>query len=545
MTSISDETNKEKIERKSKKNIALGTIFGYLAIAVSLVYGFFITPMIIKSVGDQNYGLYSLSTSIINLFLMDFGLGQTISTKLAKLRAANDKQGVERFLAGIFKMYLMVDAIFVAVIIGLFFATPYAFKSSYEGEQLITLQYLFLIVGGYSLISLPSSVFNGVIGTYEKFGMIKVFDIIQKLAYLGLSLLSIFLGWGIIGIVCVNVASGLFAIALRFLYMRAYLKIRLDLRKSITKTERKDVLSFSGWGFIIVLCTRLLVTITPFILASVSDAFAVTIFGLVATIESYVYMFGEVFSGFFMAKIARTEAEGTEEEKKAHLQALIEKIGKLQFFIIGLILAGFVSVGFEFVQVWMREEGWNYHIFLRIYMCIIVVCAHHIIDLPQIPIKNAMYLHNHIKPLAISQIVKAAINVGLSFWLSSQPGTFGGALGACLSILTANAIGLIVDNFMYKKYLGISMGHYFAKTFGTGSITFAITCAVGLGLHFFMPLDHHMVIKLLIDGVAVTVVFFVCSIFITFNKEERANYLRIVAELLHIKKKAPKAVEKK
>ena len=541
MTAISDETNQEKIERKSKKNIALGTIFGYLAIAVSLVYGFFVTPMIIKSVGDQNYGLYSLSTSIINLFLMDFGLGQTISTKLAKLRAANDKEGVERFLAGIFKMYLVVDTVFVAVIIGLFFATPYAFRSSYEGEQLITLQYLFLIVGGYSLISLPSSVFNGVIGTYEKFGMIKVFDIIQKLSYLAFSLLSIYLGWGIIGIVCVNVASGLFAILMRFAYMRLYLKVRLDLTKGITKTEKKDVLSFSGWGFVIVLCTRLLVTITPFILASVSEAFAVTVFGLVATIESYVYMFGEVFSGFFMAKIARTEAEGTEEEKKAHLQELIEKIGKLQFFIIGLIMAGFVSVGFEFVQVWMREEGWNYQIFLTIYLCIIAVCAHHIIDLPQIPIKNAMYLHNHIKPLAISQIVKAVINVGLSFWLSYRMG----ALGACISILAANSLGLLIDNLMYKKYLGISMKHYFLKTFGAGAITFAITCGIGLGLHFFLPLDHHMVIKLLIDGVVVVIVFCVCSIYITFNKSERANYLRIFAELLHLKKKEAKPVEKK
>ena len=541
MTSISDETNKEKIERKSKKNIALGTIFGYLAIFVSLCYGFFVTPEIIKHVGDQNYGLYSLSTSIINLFLMDFGLAQTINTKLAKLRAANDKEGVERFLAGIFKMYLIVDAIFAAVIIGLFFATPYAFKSSYTPDQLTTLSYLFIVVGGYSLISLPSSVFNGVIGTYEKFGMIKVFDIIQKLAYLGLSLLSIFLGWGIIGIVCVNVASGLFAIALRFLYMRAYLKIRLDLRKSITKAEKKDVLSFSAWGFVIVLCTRLLVTITPFILASVSDALQVTLFGLIATIESYVYMFGEVFSGFFMAKIARTEAEGTEEEKKAHLQALIEKIGKLQFFVIGLILAGFVSVGYEFVCVWMREEGWSADIIRTIYLCIIAVCAHHVIDLPQIPVKNAMYLHNHIKPLAIAQIIKAVVNVGLSFWLSYRMGAF----GACLSILIANSVGLVADNFMYKKYLGISLSHYFLKTFLRGAITFGITIGVGLGLHFFLPLNHHMVIKLFIDGGAIVLIYIICSIFITFDKEERKNYLTIAAELLHIKKKAPKAVEKK
>lgn len=544
--SISDETNIERIEHKSKKNIAIGTILGYVAILISVAYGLFLTPIIIQHVGEENYGIYGLSTSIINLFLMDFGLGQTISTKLAKLRAANDKAGVERFLSGIFKLYLFADIFFVVVIFVLFFIAPYTFKSSYTPDQITTLKYMFLIVGGYSLISLPSSVFTGVISTYEKFSMIKTFDIIQKVSYLALSLCSIYLGWGVIGIVCVNVASGIFVIILRFIYMRTYLKIRLNLRKGMNRAERKEVISFSWWGFIIALFSRLTITITPFILGVVSNAFQVTLFTLVSTMETYIFMFGEAFSGSFMAKIARTEATGSIEEKRAHLQSLVEKVGKLQFCVVSLIIVGFVSVGYEFVQVWMLDAATAEHplvpttpgmsileTYSIIYYSIIAISILNLIDLPQIPLGNAMYLHGHIKPIAINYIVRATINVGLSFALSS----FWGAFGASLAVLIAGLIGAILNNIVYKKYLGISLAHYFLTVYGKAGLTALITVGVGLLLHFFVPLNAHMIVKLFVDGGIVVVVYIICTLLISFNAQERRHYMNIIFEILHIKKR--------
>ena len=69
MTRISDEKNLEKIEQKSKKNITIGAILGFIAVFVSIAYGIFMTPEIIRVVGITEYGLYGLSSSIINLFI--------------------------------------------------------------------------------------------------------------------------------------------------------------------------------------------------------------------------------------------------------------------------------------------------------------------------------------------------------------------------------------------------------------------------------------------------------------------------------------------
>lgn len=536
---ISDETNVERIEHKSKKNITLGAIFGYLAILVSIASGLILTPWIIDTIGKHAYGLYGLATSIIALFLLDFGLTTTTNTYLAKLRAAGDKEGVQRFLAAIFKIYLTLDVLFIVVIAGLFFVSPYLYQNTYTPDETRTLQYLILIVGGYSLVSFPSACFTGVISTYEKFSINKLIDLIQKLVYLGLTIVAIKMNWGVIGITSVNVASGLLAVIIRFAYMRLYLNVKLDLRKKITKDEMKSVFVFSAWSLVFAICSRLVFNVTPSILGIVSNANEVAMFTIVTTIEGYIYTFGAMTSSFFLAKVARSESTGSEEEKREHLQALAQKIGKLQFFVISLIFFGFVCCGQEFITFWMNDTTQTYD---SVYWCIFALCAYDIFYIPEIVFDSAMYTHGYIKPLAINAIVKASINLGLSFWLSH----IYGAIGASVAIMIARWIELFLNNYVYKKYLKISLSKFFKHIYIRGFITLIISVGIGLTLHYLLPLkpfNGDVRIKFLIIGFAFVISYLICSLFITFTKEERKYYLGVLFELLHIKKKAPKQVE--
>ena len=328
MIHIADETNAERIEHKSRKNLLLGTIIGYLAVLAGIAYGLFMTPEIIKSpiIGETQYGLYGLANSVIVFFLSDFGLHTAAASYLARLRANGDKEGVERFSAGIFKLYLTLDVMFIVIIAAIYCAAPYIF-TKYSAEDVKTLQWLFIIIGCLGLINLPGYTFTAIVSTYEKFGYIKGVDLAQKLLYLVFTILSLQLKWtidgsGIIPIVLINASSAVLSVILKAVYSRFYLNVRFDIRKKITRSERKDVISFSAWGFVLGICSRLVITITPFLLGIISNPDAVTLFTLVQTIELYIFTFGTMISGFFMAKIARTTHDGTEEEKIKHLQDL-------------------------------------------------------------------------------------------------------------------------------------------------------------------------------------------------------------------------------
>ena len=42
----------ENVERKSRKNIKIGAILGYVGFAINILYGLFLTPWILEVVGD-------------------------------------------------------------------------------------------------------------------------------------------------------------------------------------------------------------------------------------------------------------------------------------------------------------------------------------------------------------------------------------------------------------------------------------------------------------------------------------------------------------
>ena len=531
---ISDETNINRIEHKSKKNMAIGTIIGYLAILVSVAHGLILTPMIITSVGVNDYGLYGIATTLAALFLMDFGLNTTAETYLAKLRASGNKDKVQRFLATIFRIYLLLSLLFIAAITALYFLAPIIYRSSYTPEEIDILKILIIIVGGYSLVSFPTNTFSSVITTYEKFGWNKFADLVQKLIYMGLTIACIKLNWGIIGITAVNAGSGVVAIIMRFFYMRFYLGIKLDVRLKMDadKKEIKSILLFSAWGLIIAVLTRLVFNITPSILGAVSSSDQVSMFMLVNTIEGYVYMFGAMTGTFFMAKVARLESTGTPEERRNKLQALAGKIGKLQFFVIALIIFGFATVGHEFITFWLKDTLVDYPEFINISWCILAICAYELVRIPELPIYNAMLTEGHIKPLAINTIIKATVNIGLSFVLSS----YYGAVGACAAIAAARIIDVTLNNFMYKKYLGISIVKFFKDVYARGSITIIISFGIGLLCHFFLPIDN-TIGKFLVDGTIFVLLYIFCTLFITFTKDERHYYVNIAFEILHIKKR--------
>lgn len=531
---ISDETNIARIEHKSKKNMAIGTIVGYLAILVSIAHGLVLTPMIMSSVGVDNYGLYGIATTLTALFLMDFGLNTTTETYLAKLRASGNKDKVQRFLATIFRIYLLLSIAFVIIISALYFLSPIIYRSSYTPEQISTLQILIIIVGGYSLVSFPTNTFSSVITTYEKFGFNKFADLIQKLIYFGLTIACIKLNWGIIGITAVNAGSGIVAIIMRFFFMRYYLGVKLDprLKMDASKKEIKSILMFSAWGLVIAILSRLVYNITPSILGMVSSSDQVSMFMLVNTIEGYVYMFGAMTGTFFMAKVARIEASGTPEEKRDKLQSLAGRIGKLQFFVIALIIFGFATVGQEFISFWLRDTLVDYPEFANIYWCILAICAYELVRIPELPIYNAMLTEGHIRPLAIITIIKATVNVGLSFVLSS----YYGAIGACAAIAAARIIDVTLNNFAYKKYLGISISRFFKDVYLRGLITIAISFGLGLACHFFMPIEN-IIGKFMVNGIIFVITYIFCTLFITFTKNERHYYLNIIFEILHIKKR--------
>ena len=70
-----------------------GALLTYVKIGVTNIVGLILTPYIIKSLGDSEYGLYVLVGSIIAyLGLMNLGINNATVRYVAKFKALEDKE---------------------------------------------------------------------------------------------------------------------------------------------------------------------------------------------------------------------------------------------------------------------------------------------------------------------------------------------------------------------------------------------------------------------------------------------------------------------
>ena len=92
-----------------------GVVMTYLNIGLGSLIPIFYTPIMLRILGQSEYGLYSLANSVVGyLSLLTFGLGSTIVRYVAKYRAEGDKEGEEKVI-GLFILMYSFLAIFVLI----------------------------------------------------------------------------------------------------------------------------------------------------------------------------------------------------------------------------------------------------------------------------------------------------------------------------------------------------------------------------------------------------------------------------------------------
>ena len=205
------------VEKASTNQIKIGTILGYVALLISILYGLIITPWIIETIGEGAFGIYTLSNSIISMFLLDFGLSTTTNVFLSKYKANNDLEGEQKFLGVIFKLYFIISIVIFLIFLILFFVADYIYVGL-TLEERADLKICLLITGLFSVVSFPFTPFLGILKANEKFIFVKNVEIINKILLIGLTIISIECGFGLYGLVAVHAIVGLISVALRIIF---------------------------------------------------------------------------------------------------------------------------------------------------------------------------------------------------------------------------------------------------------------------------------------------------------------------------------------
>lgn len=480
-----------------------GAILSYSAVAFNTVAGLIYTPWMISCIGADDYGLYTLALSVVNFFLLDFGLGDSVSRFLSKYYALGDVGAVAGFLGIVYKTYLAITCLIAAVLAVVLFNIE-GLYSGITAEQMPVFKTLFLIVAFYSVFSFPFAPLNGILTANERFVELNACNLVQKVLTVVLIVVALLLGWGVIALVVVNAVVSVTATLAKLLIVRQITQVRADFAHWDAGLVR-EVVGFSLWVTVAQVCQRFIFAVMPSIIAITATTSEVALFGLASSLEGYVYTVASALNGMFMPKVSRSVA-GVGEG----LQSLMVRFGRVQLYVVGFIVVAFVGLGGWFVQCWMGN-GYD-----GLWLCALILIVPSLVELPQLVGVTAITAAGKVRSKALIFFAMAVCNVVLGFALSAPLGAFGG----CVSICVAYFLRTFGQNIIYKRALGVRLKSFFAKTYGSWLFPAAVTLSVCLLFNGFLPVRGW--VGLLLAGCVSLLVYVLLCWKFSMNEYERS-----------------------
>lgn len=331
--------------------IKTGACINYISIIVRLATQFFLTPFTLSSLGENEYGIFMLSNSVIAwLSLTDFGLGVTVNKYIATYHAKKENDREAHFLGQAMMLFSFLGLLtFAAGMIC--YVNLGALFPNLSGPELDTLKILYLLTLGNIILAFPLRPLSCVPGSYMKF-------IVPGLVSLGLSLFNtlltvLLLVWGYkaIALTVLGVGIGVASLAWGTYYTIRCLGVRIIFRKPDWKLYR-EMFTFSFW----ILLNQLMDLFywragTP-ILARTAGAQAVTLFTLGISFSQYFMTASTAISGVIAPKIMQMVALDSTKEQ---LTRMMIRVGRLQLALLSVILVSFISCGHDFLHLWVGK----------------------------------------------------------------------------------------------------------------------------------------------------------------------------------------------
>lgn len=427
-----------------KDQLKSGVILSYLNLLIGNIIPFIYTPIMLRMLGQAEYGLYGIAQSIMGYIgLLNFGVGGTIVRYLSKYRSQGDREQEARVVGLFIKIYSAICVLILLV--GLAFSCNIqVYSRSLSAQETETLRILVILMTINTALFLPFSVFSSVVLAYERYIFNKVVSMLSGIASPLLNLLLLFLGFGSVGLVLSSTALHFITYGLYTWYSIK----KLDVRPSFRKTSPgllKEILSFSLFVFLASMVDVLYWSTDKLIIGWAIGVTATAVYNIGASFNTYITGLSTAISGLLIPRLTNMAVNNVPQEQ---FTALFIKIGRLQFILLSFIVSAFVAFGRQFIALW---AGTGYEDAYYVALLTMIPVA---VPLIQNTGLNILYALNKHQFRSIVYLCIAVLNVVLTFRWVEGFGIIGAAAATCVSYVLGN---IIIINWYYYKRIGLDI----------------------------------------------------------------------------------------
>lgn len=484
----------------------MGVILSYLSQSVLILSGIVYTPVMLRLLGQSEYGLYQLVYSVVSyLSLLSFGFASSYMRFYARAKAGEDESEIARLNGMFMVIFLVIAAVCMACGAVMVHNIRFIFADGLTEGEYKTARILMALMVFDLAVTFPGSVFDSFTSAHERFFFQKILVVLQNLLNPFLTLPLLLLGYGAVGMVCVTTFLTVAKLAVNTWYCIKKLKVRFCFRK-LSIAPLKEMWSFTFFIFLNQVIDQVNWGIDKFLLGRLAGITAVAVYGLGGQINSMYLYFSTSISNVFVPQVNKLVATTGDN---GELTRLFTKVGRIQFMVMSLICTGFIFLGKPFMRFW-GGAGYEESYYVALWLILPVTVP--LIQNLGIEIQRAKNRH---KARSVVYFLIAIANVFISIPLIRGLGATGAAIGTGISLIAGN---ILFMNWYYHARIGIDI-RYFWRSIATFIPSLVIPCVVGTLMKLFVPIGS--VGTLCVCIVVYSVIFCVSTYFWGMNQEER------------------------
>ena len=425
--------------------LKLGSLLSYFQMGLSVVIGLLYTPVMIRLLGQSEYGLYNTVASTISMLsVLNLGFNSSYIRYFAKYKKENDQESIYK-LNGLYIIIFSVIGI-IAFACGMFLTgnLELVFADGLTEREYEIARVLMLLLTINLSVSFPMGLFSNIISAHEHYVVLKLLGMVRTVAGPFITLPLLLMGYRSIAMVSVTVGVSIFTDLCYGYYTIRKLKQRF-IFKDFEKGIFKSLFVYTGFIAINLIIDQINWNVAKYILARFRGTESVAIYSVGYALYSYYQLFSTSISGVFAPKIHRII--NTIEDMKAQRKSLTDlfvKVGRIQYFVLALISSGIVFFGKSFILNIWAGEGYDHSYYVALLLIIPASIA--LIQNLGIEIQRAENKHQF---RSIVYLIMALLNLGVSIYLCQIYGAIGSAIGTAVSLVVAN--GLIMNIYYHKK----------------------------------------------------------------------------------------------
>lgn len=506
----------------NSSELKIGSILSYLQMILSIVIGLVYSPIMIRLLGQSEFGLYNTVASTISLLsILNLGFSASYIRYYSKYRVLEDTVGVFR-LNGLFLIVFSVIGV-ISLVCGLFlsFNLKYVFSDGFSPNEYETAKLLMLLLTLNLAVSFPMSVFSTIISAHEKFVFLKLLGMIKTVLSPFVNIPLLLMGFGSVGLVIASLVLALITDILYFIYVRFKLHNRFYF-KHFDHDLFKSLFAFTFFIALNMIVDQINNNVDKVLLGRFVGTSAVAIYAVGLSLHSYYTTISLSISGVFTPRIYLIYNKYIDNRttRLRELSNLFIKVGRLQFLILMLFNSGIIFFGKSFISFWVGDG------YIESYYVAVLLNIPSTITLSQnmgIQIQRAENKHQF---RSIIYAIMAIFNLIITIYLCQIWGVIGAVMGTFLSILIAN---ILLMNIYYAKGIGLDIKRYW---YDISRIFIGMLPVLTIGLYIMVFVNMTSIWKMLFFILLYTTLYIINIWLFSMNQFEKNLFINPLKKLI-------------